>query len=176
MAIADPSSSDVRWSDRRIAEFGSRPAHDVAELQTDANAGLVAAEAIRRLALAGPNEPAPIADASWPATLLRQFTSKIVILLIAATAVSAILGEWLNAVAIAITVIISGGFGFLNEYRSERAIAALRRLAARRAEVIRDGLHEDVLATDIVPGDLVVVSDGDVVPADAASSMRVVCW
>lgn len=166
MATDDPSSG-VRWNDRRIAELASRPVYDVArELQTSADAGLAGAEAMERLALAGPNEPAPIAEASWPATLLRQFTSKIVLLLIAATAISAILGEWLNAGAIAITVVISGGFGFLNEYRSEQAIAALRRLAARRAEVIRDGLHEDVLATDIVPGDLVVVSDGDVVPAD----------
>jgi len=168
VANDDRPAEDVRWSDRQIAEFASRPPHDVAhDLRTNTDTGLAGPAAVERLALAGPNEPAPIADASWPATLLRQFTSKIVLLLIAATAVSAILGEWLNAGAIAITVVISGGFGFLNEYRSEREIAALRRLAARRAEVIRDGLHEDVPATDIVPGDLIVVSDGDVVPADA---------
>ena len=168
MTNDDRPAEDVQWSGRQIAEFASRPPEDVIhDLRTNADKGLAGPEAIERLALAGKNEPAPIAEAAWPATLLRQFTSKIILLLIAATAVSAILAEWLNAGAIAITVVISGGFGFLNEYRSEREIAALRRLAARRAEVIRDGLHEDIPATDIVPGDLIVVSDGDVIPADA---------
>ena len=168
MANESRPASAERWRDERIAELALRPPHDVVDdLRTNADTGLTSAEAIARLSLTGPNEPAPIADPSWPATLLRQFTSKIIILLIGATVLAAMLGEWLNAWAIAITVVISGGFGFLNEYRSERAIAALRRLAARSAEVIRDGLHEDVRAADLVPGDVIVVSDGDVVPADA---------
>jgi len=139
----------------------------VSALGSDAETGLVGDEVARRLAAAGPNDPAPISAPSWPLTLLRQFTSKILLLLIGATVVSMLLGEWLNSAAIGITILASGLFGFLNEYRSEREIAALRQLSARRAEVVRNGLHEDVLATEVVPGDLIVAAEGDVVPADA---------
>jgi Ca2+-transporting ATPase len=100
-------------------------------------------------------------------TLVRQFTSKLLLLLIGATVLSMLLGEWLNSLAIGITIVASGLFGFLNEFRSEREIAALHRLSARRAEVVRDGLHEDVLATEVVPGDVIVAAEGDVVAADA---------
>jgi Ca2+-transporting ATPase len=91
----------------------------------------------------------------------------LILLLIAATTISALLGEWINAAAIGVTVVVSAGFGFLSEYRSERTIAALRSLTALRAEVVRGGQHDDIPASDVVPGDLLVVSEGDSVPADA---------
>ena len=139
----------------------------IRSLQSDRIRGLTAPEAARRLAEYGPNDPAPRGSLRWPPVLARQFASKLILLLVLATAVSVALGEWLNAGAIGVTVLISAGFGFLNEYRSERAIAALGELTALRAEVVRDGLHEDVAVTDLVPGDLLAVSEGRSIPADA---------
>lgn len=136
-------------------------------LDTDLSRGLTREAAAARLAAAGPNDPAPVARPSWPRILLHQFSGRLLLLLIAATTASLLLREWLNAGAIGVTVLVSAGFGFLNEFRSERAIAALHQLTARRAEVVRDGLHDDLPATAIVPGDLIVVDDGDIIPADA---------
>lgn len=138
----------------------------VAELKTDATEGLDAAEAARRLADSGPNESAPIQPPTWPRVFARQFASKLIWILVLATVTSLLLQEWLNAGAIGVTVLASAGFGFLNEWRSEKAIAALAQLTARRAEVRRDGQHVDIVAREVVPGDILVVDDGDVVAAD----------
>ncbi len=139
----------------------------VAKLEAHAEDGLSSSEAARRLRQYGPNDPAPIVRPGWPAVLLRQFVNKLILLLVLATAVSLALGEWLNAAAIGITVLASGGFGFINEFRSEQAIAALQKLTALRAEVVRNGLHEEVTAADVVPGDVIAVGEGRSVPADA---------
>ncbi len=135
-------------------------------LATDATRGLTAFEAADRLARWGPNDPAPANGLRWPAIAARQLSSLLVIVLLVAMAISAALGEYLNAFAIGITVIVAATFGFLTEYRSERATAALRALTAQQAEVVRGGLHEDVPSFDLVPGDLVVLSEGRTVPAD----------
>ncbi len=156
------------WQDHQVGELSGRsPCEVAATLATDPRQGLSATEAATRLAICGPNDPAPLRPRGWPVILLRQFASALIFLLLPATIVSLLLREWLNAAAIGVTVVVSAGFGFVNEYRSEQAITALRRLAARRAEVVRDGLHEDIPATDLAPGDLIVVADGDVIPADA---------
>lgn len=138
-----------------------------ASLQSDAETGLSGAEAARRLRADGPNEPVRLVPPSWQKVLVRQFQNKLILILLVATVISFGIGEWLNASAIGITVVISALFGFASEFRSERAIAALRDLTALRAEVIRDGLHEDVPARDVVVGDLIVLSEGHTVPADA---------
>jgi P-type Ca2+ transporter type 2C len=164
-ATTPPTAS---WAEQEVDELAARPAADAEWLlSTDFRHGLPAHEAASRLGLIGPNDPAPVGRPSWPRVLARQFINKLIVLLMLATAATLLLGEFLNAVAIAITVLVSAVFGFINEYRSERAIAALRRLTARQAEVVRDGLHEDVPASALVPGDLLVLSEGDVVAADA---------
>ncbi len=156
------------WCGLRAEDAAALSPREVAtSLASAETVGLASGEAARRLVSGGPNDPAPVTGPSWPATLARQFASKLIALLAGATLLSLAMDEWLNAAAIGITVVFSGLFGFLNEYRSEREIAALHRLSARRAEVIRDGLHEDILATEVVPGDVLVASDGDVVAADA---------
>jgi P-type Ca2+ transporter type 2C len=163
-----PPPSAGGWMEARLAALAGVPLSDaVNTLSTDTVRGLSAQEAAVRLARAGPNEPAPPRGPLWPRTLLRQFGSKLILLLVVTSAIAALLGEWTNAAAIGVTALVSGGFGFFNEYRSERAIAALRRLTARTAEVIRDGLHEELPAASLVPGDLLVLSEGDAVPADA---------
>ncbi|MGE0569916.1 MAG: cation-translocating P-type ATPase [Dehalococcoidia bacterium] len=139
----------------------------VRQLGVDASRGLSSAEAQRRLASDGPNEPTPIQAPSWLAILRHQFASKLIWILALATAVSVGLGDWLNAAAIGVTVVFTTLIGFINELRSERAISALRDLTARRAEVIRDGALSDIAAREVVVGDLVFVNEGDIIPADA---------
>ncbi len=138
----------------------------MATLGVDPARGLSGDEAAARLVADGPNEPAPIPPPSWPRVLLRQFASKLIWILVLATVASLALQEWLNAGAIGVTVIVSAAFGFMNEWRSERAIAALGKLTARRAEVLRGGAHAEIAARDVVRGDLVVIDDGDVIAAD----------
>lgn len=142
------------------------PGEVLSSLATDATLGLTSEEAARRLQAHGPNEPAPIPVPSWPKVLARQFSSKLMWILALATLASLALQEWLNAGAIGVTVLISSAFGFMNEWRSERAIHALAKLTARRAEVIRDGQHIEIAAREVVPGDISVVRDGDVIAAD----------
>jgi Ca2+-transporting ATPase len=167
-AQSDSVAEPAAWWDAGIDDLtGVPPRQAAVRLGADAEHGLTQAEASARLARAGRNEPVQPSRPRWPRILLRQFAGKLLLLLIVATGVSLLLGEWLNAGAIGVTVLISALFGFLNEYRSERAIAALHDLTARRAEVVRDGQREEILAAELVPGDLIVLDDGDIISADA---------
>ena len=138
-----------------------------AELRTDAIGGLSGAEVQRRLALHGPNELAQAAAVSGLAIFARQFASLVVGILIVAAALSAALGERIDAVAIIAIVVLNALIGFLQEQRAERAVAELRRITAPRARVLRDGLAANVPAAALVPGDLLLVEAGDLVAADA---------
>ena len=129
--------------------------------------GLAGAEAQRRLAIHGPNElQAAAHEPAWR-TLLAQFENVLILILLAATAVSAFLGHTLEAAVITVIVLFAVLLGFAQEYRAGRALEALRRMAAPVAHVVRDG-HETALpAREIVPGDVVLLRAGDRVPADA---------
>ena len=99
--------------------------------------------------------------------LARQFASPVIWLLLAASGVSLALGELLDAATIGAILAINAAIGFVQEYRAERAVLALRSMTARRARVRRDGRTTQVAANTIVPGDLLVLESGDVVAADA---------
>ncbi len=129
--------------------------------------GLSAEEAARRLALHGPNELQDIARGSAWHTLAAQFRNVLVVILLVATALSAVLGHGLEAAVIAVIVLFAVLLGFVQEYRAERALESLRKLAAPVGRVIRDGREVAVPARDLVPGDLIVLRAGDRVPADA---------
>jgi P-type Ca2+ transporter type 2C len=132
-----------------------------------AAAGLSSAEAQRRLTQFGANEIRR-EQTTTPLTLLvRQFASPVIWLLLAATVLSAALGEVLDAIAIGAIVILNAVIGFFQEYRAERAVMALRSMTAPRARVMRDGHSIMVSAATIVPGDLLVLEAGDVAAADA---------
>jgi len=127
--------------------------------------GLSDEEADRRLRVYGPNEIER--KRTHPIVMfIRQFINFLVMLLLAATAFSLLLGEMLDALAIFSAVAIMCTMGFLQEYKAERAIEALMRMAAPRAKVIRGGEMKDVEARYLVPGDIVVLEEGDRVPAD----------
>ena len=137
-----------------------------AQLNADP-AGLTSAEAARRLAEYGPNELRAADRVSPWAVLLSQFKNVLIIILLVATALSAVLGHGVEAIAIAVIVLLAVLLGFVQEYRAERAIEALRRMAALTATVLRDDEEMEIPARDLAPGDVILLRAGDVVPADA---------
>ncbi len=114
-----------------------------------------------------PNELQAAQPISPWTILLAQFKNVLIIVLLLATALSALLGHGVEAVAITVIVLFAATLGFVQEYRAERAIEALRRMAAPTATVLRDGEECEVPARDLVPGDVVVLRSGNRVPADA---------
>jgi Ca2+-transporting ATPase len=128
--------------------------------------GLVAEEARRRLAVHGPNELEAFARSSPWRTLASQFRNVLVVILLVATLVSGLLGHALEAAVIAVIVLFAVLLGFVQEYRAERALEALREMAAPVGRALRDGVETSVPACELVPGDVVVLRAGDRVPAD----------
>jgi P-type Ca2+ transporter type 2C len=138
----------------------------VGELGSDAATGLSGAEARERLAAHGPNLLETTGGRPWPAMLAAQFTDFMIVVLMAAAVVAGIVGEPQDAIAVVVIVVLNAVIGFVQEYRAERAMAALRHMAAHKARVVRGGAVEAVAAADLVPGDIVCLEAGEVVPAD----------
>jgi len=145
----------------------------LAELGTDARGGLRDADAHSRLARYGRNELA--AEPPVPAwrRFAAQFQDVLVILLLIATAISA--GLWIyereaalpyEALAILAVVLVNATMGYIQESRAEAAVAALRAMSAADATVVRDGARRSLPAAEIVPGDIVLIEEGDTIPAD----------
>jgi P-type Ca2+ transporter type 2C len=137
------------------------------QLQSDADRGLSATVSWRRLLAYGPNELQAGHRVSPWTILLEQFKNVLVIILLVAVALSALLGHTIEAGAIAIIVLFAVLLGFVQEYRAERAIEALRKMAEPGATVIRDGKEIDIPSRELVPGDIIVLLTGKKVPADA---------
>ncbi len=138
----------------------SQPEHETGR-------GLASDEAAARLRQFGPNEIAREQAASPWRLLAAQFSSPVIWLLLGACAVSAALGEIVDAIAIGAIVVVNGLVGFFQEYRAERAVLALRSMTAPRARVVRDGHVLELPAAQVVPGDILVLDAGDIVAADA---------
>ena len=130
--------------------------------------GLSSAEAARRLGEVGANELDRGDGTSAWRILAGQLTSPIVLLMLGAALISGILREVADAIAIAAIVVLNAVVGFLQEYRAERAVLALRSMTAPRARVLRDGRAATVAAREVVPGDVLLLEAGDIVAADAA--------
>lgn len=128
--------------------------------------GLTAAEAARRLEESGPNELLAAGRISPWTILLEQFKNVLIVILLCATALSAFLGHGVEAIAITVIVLFAVVLGFVQEYRAERAIEALREMAAPTATVIREGRERRIPARELVPGDFILLATGDKVPAD----------
>ncbi|MBZ4218710.1 MAG: cation-translocating P-type ATPase [Chlorobium sp.] len=129
--------------------------------------GLTVAEAAGRLEVYGPNRIQAERRVSPWKLLFEQFKNVLIITLLIATALSAVLGHGVEAIAISVIVLFAVLLGFVQEFRAERAIEALREMAAPLAKVIRDGAEIVVNASELVPGDVVLLAAGDRVPADA---------
>ena len=146
----------------------------VAALGSDLTSGLSSAEAAARLRQDGPNELDPGAQVPAWRKLLSQFADPLIYLLLAAVAVS--LGAWVlegaeaipfEAIVIAVIVVANGVLGYVQQARAEQAVAALQRMAAPTAAVLRDGREQEVPASEVVRGDILLLAEGDAVSADA---------
>jgi Mg2+-importing ATPase len=146
--------------------FWSLEAREVAAGLSASEAGLGAQEAERRLKAVGPNRVADNEHQSAPRILLRQFESPLVLILVFGAILSLSLREWVDASVILAIVIGSALFGFFQEYRASAAVAKLRARLALRATVWRDGRPKEILAADLVPGDVIALNAGDLIPAD----------
>ncbi|HEX2698092.1 MAG TPA: cation-translocating P-type ATPase [Anaerolineales bacterium] len=135
------------------------------DLQVQEN-GLTSEEAAQRLHRYGHNQLQEAPRPGFLATLWDQLNNFVVILLIVASIVSALLGEWVDALAILSIVVLNTVLGIVQERRAEEALAALKRLAAPEAHVLRDGHRESVPARNLVPGDIVFLEAGNYIPAD----------
>ncbi|NPA06536.1 MAG: cation-translocating P-type ATPase [Chloroflexi bacterium] len=136
-------------------------------LGTDPTTGLSEEEARRRLEQYGPNQIVERGPESPWRIFLEQFRDPLVILLLLSAAVSAFLGDYKEAIAIMIIVVLNAAIGFSQEYRAEKAIAALKRLAVPVVKVLRDGQVKEIPASLLVPGDIIFLEAGMTVPADA---------
>jgi Ca2+-transporting ATPase len=145
-------------------------------VRTDGEQGLTSEEARRRLERYGRNELVEEKKTSPLAMFLQQFSNILIIILLAATVVSAILGETLDAVIIFMIVLACALLGFFQEFRAEKAMAALKKMAALTAPVIRAGEKINVPAAEIVPGDVVLLVTGEKVPADGRVLEQVNLW
>ncbi|MFH0975403.1 MAG: cation-translocating P-type ATPase [Spirochaetota bacterium] len=130
-------------------------------------AGLTVPEVLERMAEYGPNELQAAHRISPWTILIDQFKNVLIIILLAATVLSFFLGHGIESIAIAVIVLFAVFLGFIQEFRAERAIEALRQMAAPTAAVLRDGQEVSLPARELVPGDVIVLTAGNKIPADA---------
>ena len=135
------------------------------ELKTDRN-GLSADESQKRLSQYGHNRLEEKPGKSPLLIFFEQFTNILILILIVAAVISAFIGDLTDTMVILAIVLLNAVIGFFQEYRAERALAALKKLEIPAATIIRDGKHQQIPATEIMPGDIVVLTAGEIVPAD----------
>jgi P-type Mg2+ transporter len=156
-ATGEPSTEEI-WRaplDRLLAQLATTPA------------GLTAAEARSRQAAYGANDASTVKRLPLWLQFLARFRNPLVIILVVASALSAATGDVASFVIIISIVMLSIAFDFVQEVRAQNAVEALRRSVAVRATVRRDGATISVLTEQLVPGDIVELIAGDLVPADA---------
>jgi P-type Ca2+ transporter type 2C len=146
-------------------------------LETDLQRGLSAAEARARLERYGPNQLQEKGGRHWLQMVADQFKDVVIWVLLIAVVISALLGELTDAVVIVVIVLLNAVLGVVQESKAERSLEALKRMAAPHARAVRDGQAAEIRASDLVPGDVVLLEAGNFIPADLrlveAASLRV---
>jgi len=138
----------------------------VGDFRTHLERGLTQQEAAARLAQLGPNALRERPRPGFAALLWEQFNNYLVIILVVAAVVSALLGEYVDALAIVFIVLLNAVVGVVQESKAEQALAALQKMSAPSVQVLRDGHQLTVPGRDVVPGDIVLLEAGNYVPAD----------
>jgi len=142
-------------------------ANEVLErFKVTADSGLSSQEAKNRLQLSGLNQITSAEQRGTLKLLISQFTDFMILVLIAAAAISGYIGDATDAIVILVIVLLNVIIGFIQDYRAEKALEALRKMAASSARVRRDGQYQDIPAEELVPGDIIFLSAGNIVPAD----------
>ncbi|MDI6798972.1 MAG: calcium-transporting P-type ATPase, PMR1-type [Candidatus Aenigmarchaeota archaeon] len=149
----------MRWHTKELEEV-------IKELKSS-NQGLSRTEAEYRLKKYGANEITKKRRINALEILFRQFKSILIIILLIATAISGFMGKFTDATIIFVVVVLNTILGFAQEYKAEKAVEAMKRLAVPNARVMRDGKEIVIPASELVPGDLILLEEGDRVPADA---------
>ncbi len=148
-------------------DWWSEPADTVADgLASDANAGLTQVSADRRLEHFGSNELESEPGRPVWVLLLGQFANTLIVVLLVAALVTILIDEIVDAVVILVIVLLNAVIGFVQEYRADQAMDALKDMTAPSARVVRGGTQRTVDASSVVPGDLLVLDAGDIVAAD----------
>jgi Ca2+-transporting ATPase len=164
-SLSQCSNGQVAVEDQ--TNWHAQPVDAVAQaLHTDPIAGLSPEEAADRLGTCGHNELVENPRPGFLKRLVAQLTNFLVIILILASVVSIFIGEYVDAAAIMSIVVLNAILGVVQESRAEEALAALKRMAAPEAHVIRGGRQMTIAARELVPGDLVLLEAGNYVPAD----------
>jgi len=136
------------------------------QLGCDPQRGLAGADAATRFADYGPNQLEEKTGRSPWRMLLDQFTDFMILVLLVAAIISGLVGDFEDTLAIIVIIVLNAVIGFIQEFRAERAMAALKRMAESSARVVRDGQTLQLNAPALVPGDLVLLEAGNVIPAD----------
>ena len=136
------------------------------ELGTDLRTGLTSSKVSENLEKYGRNELQEADKKSMLAKVVEQFTDPMIIVLLVAAVLSGIVGEWIDSVIILAIVVLNAALSIYQEGKAEEALEALQKMASPTAKVIRDGKEQSVASSDLVPGDIVKLETGDIVPAD----------
>jgi Ca2+-transporting ATPase len=158
LPVPDASDGAQRWHQMAVLEVYTA-------LQSTPQ-GLAGVEAQERLAAVGPNILTEGKRRTAVRMFFEQFTDFMILVLLVAAIISGLIGEAKDTIAIAVIVILNAVIGFIQEYRAERAIAALKAMAAPTATALRDGGTVVIPAAELVPGDVVLIEAGSIVPAD----------
>jgi Ca2+-transporting ATPase len=148
----------MNWHNREVEEVYSETA--------SSSAGLTSAEVQKRRISFGPNELQEKAKKPAWILFISQFKDFMILVLMAAAVISGLIGDMTDAVIILVIVILNSILGFVQEYRAEKALEALKKMATLTAQVLRDGVTVSLPSSEIVPGDIVLLEAGNAVPAD----------
>ena len=159
MTSAPGTTAPAPWHTLTVTEV-------VGRVRVDPDTGLERAEAARRLAEHGPNELPEHVGRGLLQLAVEQVKDVMILLLVVAAVVSGLVGEPVDTIAIVVIVLLNATIGVVQAFRAEKAIEALRSMAAPQARVVRDGVATDVPSAQLVVGDVVLLEAGGLVPAD----------
>ncbi|MBZ5499495.1 MAG: HAD-IC family P-type ATPase [Acidobacteriia bacterium] len=152
--------------DKSLESFWDKPLADLLQLLQATPAGLTAAETRRRLRLYGPNSMAQESRFAGLLTFLRYFANPLVVILLVASGISLGLGDQVGGLIIIAIVLLSVLLNFFMEFQARHAVEEIQKQVATTAAVMRDGLEQELPIAELVPGDIIRLNAGDLVPAD----------